>query len=63
MPNLFRVQSSVIVWISLQLMKQLEPADIQLQEEIQDILSKIRNGEAICIEEPKQSSTFIRFLD
>lgn len=44
-------------------MKQLEPADIQLQEEIQDILSKIRNGEAICMEEPKQSSTFIRFLD
>lgn len=42
------------------LMKQLEPADIQLQEEIQDILSKIRNGEAICMEEPKQSSTFIR---
>lgn len=44
-------------------MKQLEPADIQLQEEIQDILSKIRNGEEICMEEPKQSSTFIRFLD
>lgn len=44
-------------------MKQLEPADIQLQDEIQDILSKIKNGEAICVEEPKQSSTFIRLLN
>ncbi|XP_022344725.2 something about silencing protein 10-like [Crassostrea virginica] len=43
------------------LLKQLEPADIQLHDEIQEILSRMKNGEEIFLEEePKQSSTFIR---
>ncbi|XP_048759706.2 something about silencing protein 10-like [Ostrea edulis] len=43
------------------LMKQLEPADAQLQNEIQNIVTKIKNGEEILLEEEsKQSSTFIR---
>jgi uncharacterized protein YqgV (UPF0045/DUF77 family) len=43
-------------------MKQLEPADTQLQNEMQTIVAKIRNGEEILLEEEsKQPSTFIRF--
>ncbi|XP_061166069.1 something about silencing protein 10-like [Saccostrea echinata] len=43
------------------LMKQMKPADVKLNAEIEEILNKVRNGEEIILEnKSQQPSTFIR---
>ncbi|XP_062579432.1 something about silencing protein 10-like [Saccostrea cucullata] len=44
------------------LMKQMKPADVKLNNQIEEILNKVRNGEEIFLEEnkPQRPSTFIK---